>query len=132
MQQTTALHNVVEAGKVPINSRGNVNVKQIPEGAVWMKDMPNVGKIASKLGVDWAPAFTGFDLSKTGKSVPKIRGIIVPQEAEEKIRKSWEEEQERRSSIKEKLETRQAHLMWRATIKAILVRRYMEKEYGTD
>lgn len=66
--------------QVPKNEYGNVeffdcNPVFLPPGTVHLRG-EQVGRVASRLGVDYAPALTGFE-SKQGRQVPVMDGIIV-------------------------------------------------------
>lgn len=86
--QTTALiiPECVD-GKVPTSIHGNVDLwtpEHLPKGTVHI-DLPYAKVAARKLGVDFAPAMTGFELRK-GRSVPKIEGVVVAAENADMIR----------------------------------------------
>ncbi|CDF37238.1 unnamed protein product [Chondrus crispus] len=74
-------------GKVPRNMRGNVDLwtpEHLPKGTVHIKS-PFARGAARTLGVDFAPAMTGFELMR-GRPVPKIEGIVIAEENEDMIR----------------------------------------------
>lgn len=86
--QTTALI-IPECvnGKVPTSVHGNVDLwtpEHLPKGTVHI-DLPYARVAARKLGVDFAPAMTGFELRK-GRSVPKIEGIVIAADNADMIR----------------------------------------------
>lgn len=64
---------------MPKNSRGNVEVpplaQALPAGTVHLQ-LPGVGGVCRRLGVDYAPALSGFEV-QGGRSVPKIDGVVV-------------------------------------------------------
>eukprot|EP00762_Andalucia_godoyi_P006460 ANDGO_02885.mRNA.1 DNA repair protein RAD4 len=77
---------VAENGKVPKNERGNVEVWNpscLPIGTVQL-NLPRLSITARKLGLDFAPAMTGFDV-RGGRSVPRIEGIVVCSEFKEQL-----------------------------------------------
>ena len=45
------------------------------QGTVHLQ-MPRLGPICKKLGIDYAPAMTGFDI-RGGRSVPVIEGVVI-------------------------------------------------------
>lgn len=44
--------------------------------------LPRLGQLCKQLGLDYAPAMTGFD-SRGGRSFPMIEGVVVCQMHEE-------------------------------------------------
>ena len=50
----------------------------LPRGAEHVRG-DQIGRVAAKLGVDYAPALTGFE-TKQGRHVPVLDGIIVCKE----------------------------------------------------
>lgn len=50
----------------------------LPRGAAHLQG-DQIGRLAAKLGVDYAPALTGFE-TKQGRQVPVLDGIIVCEE----------------------------------------------------
>ncbi|MGH0178546.1 UNVERIFIED_CONTAM: hypothetical protein FKN15_003317 [Acipenser sinensis] len=81
-------------GKVPRNEYGNVYLFKpcmLPIGCVRMQ-VSNLHKVARKLGIDCAPAVTGFDFH-CGFSHPVIEGYVVCEEYKEVLLAAWENEQ---------------------------------------
>jgi xeroderma pigmentosum group C-complementing protein len=113
----------VVAGKVPKNKFGNIDLyvpSMVPPGGVHIRH-ERAAQAAFILGVDYAPALTGFEFrGRQGTAV--LNGVVVPEEAGEAV---WavieglvdmeaEEEQERR--------TRRALRMWSRFLKALRIR----------
>ncbi|KAK3902278.1 hypothetical protein C8A05DRAFT_44265 [Staphylotrichum tortipilum] len=113
----------VVAGRVPRNRFGNLDLytpSMVPPGGVHMAHA-RAAQAAFILGVDYAPALTGFEFrGKHGTAV--LNGVVVPEEAAEGV---WavieglvdmdaEEEQERR--------TRRALRMWSRLLKGLRIR----------
>ncbi|CAN0400684.1 unnamed protein product, partial [Ectocarpus sp. 13 AM-2016] len=70
-------------GQVPKNEYGNVEFFDcspafLPTGTAHLRG-EQIGRLAAKLGVDYAPALTGFE-TKVGRQVPVLDGIIVCKE----------------------------------------------------
>lgn len=68
------------------NERGQVDVwseKCLPPGTVHLR-YPRLVPIARTLGVDYAPAFVGFEVQR-GQALPKFEGIVVCKEFETAI-----------------------------------------------
>lgn len=74
-------------GKVPRSIHGNVDLwtpEHLPKGTVHV-NLPYARIAARRLGVDFAPAMTGFE-PRRGRPVPKIEGVVVAEENAELIR----------------------------------------------
>lgn len=74
-------------GKVPRGVHGNVDLwtpEHLPKGTVHI-NLPYAKMAARKIGVEFAPAMTGFDL-RGGRPIPKIEGVVVATENADLIR----------------------------------------------
>ncbi|XP_032314618.1 DNA repair protein complementing XP-C cells isoform X2 [Camelus ferus] len=81
-------------GKVPRNEFGNVYLflpSMMPVGCIQL-NLPNLHRVARKLGIDCAQAVTGFDFHK-GYSHPITDGYIVCEEYRDVLLTAWENEQ---------------------------------------
>ncbi|KAL2149333.1 hypothetical protein VTH82DRAFT_8681 [Thermothelomyces myriococcoides] len=110
-------------GRVPKNKFGNIDLyvpSMLPRGGAHVRH-PRAAQAAFILGVDYAPALTGFEFrGRHGTAV--LDGVVVPEEAAEGV---WaviqglsdmeaEEEQERRS--------RRALRLWSTFLKGLRIR----------
>ncbi|KAL8337789.1 hypothetical protein RB598_006608 [Gaeumannomyces tritici] len=78
---------LVVNGHVPKNKFGNVEVfvpSMVPRGGVHLTD-ELAARAAFVLGVDYAPALTGFEF-RDRKGTAVLRGVVVPAECEEAVR----------------------------------------------
>ncbi|AEO59055.1 hypothetical protein MYCTH_2306980 [Thermothelomyces thermophilus ATCC 42464] len=113
----------VVGGRVPKNKFGNLDLyvpSMLPRGGAHVRH-PRAAQAAFILGVDYAPALTGFEFrGRHGTAV--LDGVVVPEEAADAV---WaviqglsdmeaEEEQERRS--------RRALRMWSTFLKGLRIR----------
>jgi xeroderma pigmentosum group C-complementing protein len=113
----------VVGGRVPKNKFGNLDLyvpSMVPRGGVHIRH-ERAAQAAFILGVDYAPALTGFEFrGRHGTAV--LHGVVVPEETGEAV---WavieglvdmeaEEEQERR--------TRRALKMWSRLLKGLRIR----------
>ena len=76
----------VRNGRIPKNKFGNIDAyvpSMIPRGAIHMEH-EHATRAAFLLGVDYAPALTGFSFDGR-QGVAVLRGIVVAQECEEAI-----------------------------------------------
>lgn len=64
----------------------------VVQGTVHLQ-MPRLGPICKKLGVDYAPAMTGFDI-RGGRSVPTMEGVVVCKEEEATVLQAYLEEEQ--------------------------------------
>ncbi|KAK3292520.1 uncharacterized protein B0H64DRAFT_328010 [Chaetomium fimeti] len=124
MEQTDAYEAPpVVGGRVPKNKFGNLDLyvpSMVPRGGVHVRHQ-RAAHAAFILGVDYAPALTGFEFrGRHGTAV--LNGVVVPEEAGEGV---WaviggledmeaEEEEERRS--------RRALRMWSRFLKGLRIR----------
>ncbi|XP_043831988.1 DNA repair protein complementing XP-C cells [Dromiciops gliroides] len=118
-------------GKVPRNEFGNVYLfmpSMLPIGCVQLK-LPNLHRVARKLGIDCVQAITGFDFHG-GYSHPVTDGYIVCEEHKEVLLAAWDNEQsliEQRE--KEKREKRVlGH--WKLLVKGLLIRERLKRRFG--
>jgi len=121
-------------GRVPKNERGNVEVppfaSALPAGTVHIQ-LPGLGPICRKLGVDYAPALTGFDI-RGGRSVPSIEGIVVCTEHEGAVRAAFEEETARRAQQAKEKRMAEAEKTWRELLRALLTRVRLSNAYSDN
>ena len=61
------------------------------QGTVQLQ-MPRLGPICKKLGIDYAPAMTGFDI-RGGRSVPVIEGVVICKEEEATVLEAYLEDE---------------------------------------
>uniref|UniRef100_A0A7M4FIE2 XPC complex subunit, DNA damage recognition and repair factor n=1 Tax=Crocodylus porosus TaxID=8502 RepID=A0A7M4FIE2_CROPO len=117
-------------GKVPRNEYGNVYLFlpcMLPVGCVQLK-LPNLNRVARKLGIDCVQAVTGFDFHG-GYSHPVTDGYIVCEEYREVLVAAWENEQaEMERKEKEKREKR-ALGNWKLMVKGLLIRERLKQRY---
>ena len=85
-------HPPVVKGQVPKNKFGNIEVyvkSMVPEGGVWIADGAEDSSLAARaayiLGVDYAPALTGFHF-KGRQGTAVLNGVVVAHEYEEAVR----------------------------------------------
>lgn len=113
----------VVRGRVPKNKFGNVDVyvpSMVPEGGVHVVH-ERAAEAAFKLGVDYAPALTGFQF-KGRRGTAVLNGVVVPKECVDAIRAvitglcdlDAEMEQERRAL--------KALRMWSRFLKGLRIR----------
>ncbi|XP_064482587.1 DNA repair protein complementing XP-C cells homolog [Ornithodoros turicata] len=120
-------------GKVPRNAYGNVEMfkpSMLPIGTVHLQ-VPGLCRVASKLGIDCAPAVIGFEGHHRG-SHPVFDGWIVCEEFRDTLMEAWAEEQ---SNIEKKqAEKREKRIYgnWRRLIKGVLIRERLRAKYLDD
>ncbi|KAL5013590.1 hypothetical protein ScPMuIL_007860 [Solemya velum] len=120
-------------GKVPKNEYGSVELYQpfmLPGGTVQMTEN-GLNRIARKLGIDCAPAHTGWDFHGCS-SHPVYEGIIVCKEFEEVLRNAWVEDQE--NQIKRQTEKREKRVYshWKLFIKSLLIKERLKKRFNLE
>lgn len=82
----------VVRGRVPKNKFGNIDLyvpSMVPKGGVWIaddsEDGPSSARAAFILGINYAPALTGF-LFKGRQGTAVLNGVVVAEEYEEAMR----------------------------------------------
>ncbi|CAM9630346.1 unnamed protein product [Phaeothamnion confervicola] len=120
-------------GKIPKNDYGNVELWEgelayLPAGAALLLE-PGMGPVAKKLGVDYAPAVTGFDV-RQGRSVPRLGGTVVPADSVEMLLDAWRtSEREKADRARARLEATNAK-RWEKLVKALQTRQRLYDQYG--
>ncbi|CCA70644.1 related to xeroderma pigmentosum group C complementing factor (homolog to excision repair protein RAD4) [Serendipita indica DSM 11827] len=118
-------------GRIPKNDFGNINLfvsSMLPAGAVHLP-FQGISKVAKEIGIDFAPAVTGFEFRK-GHANPIISGIVVAEENQELIVSAyWESVQANQEA--ENLKRRERVLRrWSKLILGLQVRKRLQEEYG--
>ncbi|KAL6756836.1 Rad4 beta-hairpin domain 3-domain-containing protein [Haematococcus lacustris] len=120
-------------GQVPVNARGNVEVpplaQAMPLGCVHLQ-YPGLGPVCRALGISWAPALVGFELS-AGRSVPKIDGVVVCEEHERAVVASYLERETARQEAAAARQRREARAAWLQLLYAVRKRLQLADAYQT-
>ncbi|KAL0097617.1 hypothetical protein J3Q64DRAFT_1807557 [Phycomyces blakesleeanus] len=122
---------VPQPGHVPRNSYGNIDLftpEMLPEGASHIP-IQGIGKIAKKLGIDYADAVIDFEFAK-GRSIPVIKGIVVPEESEEFLLEAWQEHHYNEATKELEKRRKEVYGNWRKLIKSVLIQARLEEDYG--
>lgn len=137
----------VVGGIVPRNAYGNIDVyvsSMIPEGGVLLK-YPHIAVAAKLVGVDYAPAVTGFDFGgssggnkskpakrsdRRGMATARIDGIVVAQEYEEAVRAVYEQVLEEQQDEDREMAVLQALKTWRRYLSALRIKARLERQHG--
>ncbi|KAJ7575142.1 hypothetical protein C8J56DRAFT_1017213 [Mycena floridula] len=118
-------------GVIPKNDFGNIDLyvkSMLPAGAVHLP-FKGVGKIAKKLGLDYAEAVTGFEFKKR-RAFPIVEGVVVAQENEQLLLEAYiEAEQEAQEAAQAKREER-ALKRWTKLIHGLRVRQRLLEQYA--
>lgn len=125
MLEQTELYRAppVVNGRVPKNRFGNVDVyvpSMIPEGGVHIAH-ERAAYAAFILGVDYAPALTGFEF-KGMKGTAVLKGVVAPKEAEEGMWAVIEGLADLEAEIEEERRRRRALRMWSRFLKGLRIR----------
>jgi xeroderma pigmentosum group C-complementing protein len=118
-------------GIVPKNHFGNIDLfvpSMLPEGAA---HIPHNGsaKIAKKLNVNYAEAIIGFEFRKH-RSMPRMKGIVVPEEAEEMVLDAYWENEQLAAQREMGKQTERALRHWRKLLNALRIAKRIEEQYG--
>ncbi|CAN8070057.1 unnamed protein product, partial [Agarophyton chilense] len=118
-------------GKVPRSMHGNVDLwtaEHLPPGAEHV-NVPHAKAAAKKIGVDFAPAMTGFDI-RGGRSIPRIEGVVVAAENAALVRDGAREMQRAARERAERRASEEAVAKWAKLVRALVVRHKVKKKYG--
>ncbi|XP_036907243.1 DNA repair protein complementing XP-C cells isoform X2 [Sturnira hondurensis] len=122
---------VAVGGKVPRNEFGNVYLflpSMMPVGCVQL-NLPNLHRVARKLGIDCAQAITGFDFHR-GYSYPVTDGYVVCEEYKDVLLAAWENEQALIEKKEKEKREKRAIGNWKLLIKGLLIRERLKLRYG--
>ncbi|KAI1116485.1 Rad4-domain-containing protein [Nemania sp. NC0429] len=110
-------------GKIPKNRYGNLDLyvpSMVPQGGVYIDD--DLGaRAAFTLGIDYAPALTGFHFSGR-KGTAVLRGVVVAAEHEEAMRAVINGLQDQEVEMERERRSRQALSMWRLFLMNLRIR----------
>jgi xeroderma pigmentosum group C-complementing protein len=102
----------------------------LPIGCVHLR-LPGIAALCRRLGIDFAPALTGFDV-RGCFSVPSYDGVVVCQEYAPALRLAWEEQEAR---LHEKLYYKQRkHIvqLWQRLARSLLMHQHVQQTYVTQ
>ncbi|XP_072798033.1 DNA repair protein complementing XP-C cells isoform X2 [Vicugna pacos] len=120
-------------GKVPRNEFGNVYLflpSMMPVGCIQL-NLPNLHRVARKLGIDCAQAVTGFDFHK-GYSHPITDGYIVCEEYRDVLLTAWENEQALVEKKEKEKREKRALGNWKLLVRGLLIRERLQLRYGAQ
>jgi xeroderma pigmentosum group C-complementing protein len=110
-------------GKIPKNRYGNLDLyvpSMVPEGGAYVAD--DLGaQAAFTLGIDYAPALTGFHFSGR-KGTAVLRGVVVAAENEEAVRAVIEGLKDQECEMERERRTREVLRMWRTFLRNLRIR----------
>ncbi|KAI0566790.1 DNA repair protein Rad4 [Gracilaria domingensis] len=118
-------------GKVPRGVHGNVDLwtlDHLPDGAEHI-NVPHAKVAARKVGVDCAPAMTGFDI-RGGRSIPRIEGVVVAAENADVVRDAAREIGRLAHERAEKRAREEALARWAKLLRAVKMGQKVKKKYG--
>ncbi|XP_049837744.1 DNA repair protein complementing XP-C cells homolog isoform X2 [Schistocerca gregaria] len=118
-------------GKVPRSAYGNVELykpSMLPGGTVHMQ-IPGLNRIARKLQIDCAPAFTGFGQTN-GIWGPLYDGFVVCEEYKYVLAEAWQAEEEAAETRCEEKRLKRIYGNWRRLIKGLFIRERLKARYN--
>ncbi|KAK0640868.1 hypothetical protein B0T16DRAFT_357092 [Cercophora newfieldiana] len=113
----------VTDGRVPKNRFGNIDVyvpSMVPAGGTHILN-ERAAQAAFILGVDYAPALTGFEF-KGQKGTAVLRGAVVPKEAAEGVRVVIAALEDMEREMEEERRSKRALRMWSRFLKVLRIR----------
>ncbi|KAF4685559.1 hypothetical protein FOZ60_006387 [Perkinsus olseni] len=120
-------------GEIPVNRFGFVDLtdgREPPEGAEYVEgdNLRRLIRKCKELGIEhWAPAHVGWMAQR-----PQIGGVVVAISDASALRNAMEEESYSRKTAERAKEEHLAKLAWKALIKRLLARRYVEMVSGSS
>ncbi|KAK7736533.1 hypothetical protein SLS53_006964 [Cytospora paraplurivora] len=114
----------VVAGRVPKNKFGNLDTyvpSMVPAGGAHIVH-PRAGHAAHILGLDYAPALTGFDW-KGHKGTAVYSGVVVPVEAEEAVKAVIEGFENLEQMQEEERRSIRALATWKRLLRGLRIRK---------
>ncbi|KAG8169778.1 hypothetical protein KVR01_000523 [Diaporthe batatas] len=114
----------VVAGRIPKNKFGNLDLyvpSMVPAGGAHIPH-PRAGHAAHILGVDYAPALTGFDW-RGRKGTAVYNGVVVPAEAEEGVRAVIDGFEDLEAMLEEEKRSKRALAAWKRLLKGMRIRK---------
>ncbi|POS79802.1 hypothetical protein DHEL01_v201807 [Diaporthe helianthi] len=114
----------VVAGRIPKNKFGNLDLyvpSMVPAGGAHVPH-PRAGHAAHILGVDYAPALTGFDW-RGHKGTAVYNGIVVPAEAEEGVRAVIDGFEDLEAMLEEERRSKRALAAWKRLLRGMRIRK---------
>lgn len=116
----------VVAGRVPKNKFGNLDLyvpSMVPAGGAHVSH-PRAGHAAHILGVDYAPALTGFDW-RGRKGTAVYNGVVVPAEAEAGVRAVIDGFEDLEAMLEEEKRSRRALATWKRLLRGLRIRKHV-------
>jgi hypothetical protein len=111
-----------------VRPRACVTAALLPRSQAHIR-LPNLAVVCRRLGVDYAPALTGFDI-RAGRSVPCLEGVVVCAEHEAAVRAAAAEEEQRRQEKARQQRLEASAEAWRLLLRSLLTRIRLERSYG--
>ncbi|KAI0966134.1 hypothetical protein F4678DRAFT_301336 [Xylaria arbuscula] len=132
-QTETYVAPPVVNGRVPKNKYGNLDLyvpSMVPQGGIYISD--DLGaQAAFILGVDYAPALTGFQFSGR-KGTAVLRGVVVATKNEEAVQAVIEGIKDEEIELERELRRREVLRMWRSLLINLRIRQRIWAGVDTD
>ncbi|XP_067854464.1 DNA repair protein complementing XP-C cells isoform X2 [Heptranchias perlo] len=119
-------------GKIPRNEFGNIYLFQpsmLPVGCKHLR-VPNINRVARKLGIDCVRAVTGFEFH-SGRSHPVTDGHIVCDEHVEILLAACEEEEAELERKEQEKREKRAVGNWKLLVKGLFIRERLKARFSS-
>lgn len=90
-----------------------------------------VGKIAKKLGIDYAEAVVGFEF-RSRRCLPITQGIVVPEECADVLLEAFHEYSQHANKVANEKHQKEVLGRWRKLVLAVMVRNRLREEYAVE
>ncbi|RYO89416.1 hypothetical protein DL764_008584 [Monosporascus ibericus] len=120
-------------GRIPKNRYGNLDIyvpSMVPEGGAYIADELGA-QAAFTLGVDYAPALTGFQF-KGRQGTAVLHGVVVAAEHEEAVRVVIAGLKDQEAEIEQEQRTREVLRTWRMFLMNLRVRQRIWADVDSD
>ncbi|CEP16952.1 hypothetical protein [Parasitella parasitica] len=117
-------------GKLPKNEYGSIDLftpNMLPQGAAHIP-IKGIGKLARKLGIDYADAVVDFDFVKM-RAVPVTDGIIVIEQEKWLLLEAWDEHEQAEAIKAIAKQEKDVYIRWRKLIKSLLIKARVDRAY---
>mmetsp|Transcript_22895 Transcript_22895/g.47235 ORF Transcript_22895/g.47235 Transcript_22895/m.47235 type:complete len:704 (+) Transcript_22895:930-3041(+) len=113
---------------IPTNEHKNIELALLNPGLIHI-ELPQISKIARKLGVPYAPCMLGFE-GHGGNRAPTIRGIVVHTHNETLLREAYIEFESHLVEMEREARRKAILKRWKRLVVGVLTQDRLDREYG--
>lgn len=120
---------IAKDGLVPKNKYGNVYLfksEMMPIGCMRIQGYPAIDKTAKRIGIDIAPAMTGWTVEGYW-SMPKLEGFIICTEHHDTLIDAWLEDNIHRETERKRKQRAQIAQIWISLTKQLMLQKRLDE-----